>query len=140
MHVLVHASLTLPNMRSSLPLPDRPTNLRSLKRATWFLKVAMAFLSSAAEFSSLPAVRMTLVPSGISLSERTLNGTGRVLLQRQWEGSIVHTKLGLSVVTSSPGCSARSSENVRSPRYRFAEGGGWPGSVGTGSEAIISGI
>ena len=133
-----------PSLPPSLsPLPERPTNRRSLKRATWFLKVAMAFRSSAAEFSSFPAVRITLVPSAISESERTLKGTGRVLLQRQCDGSIVHTKLGLSVVTSSPGYSASSSEKVLSPRYRLDDGGGRGPSGGGGaiaSDDIISGI
>ena len=66
-----------------LPRPDRPTNLRSLKRATWFLKVVVALRSSADTFSSLPAVSTTFVPSGTSESDRTLNGSGRVLLHRQ---------------------------------------------------------
>lgn len=105
-----------------IPRPDLPTNLRSLKRATWFLKVVVALRSSADTFSSLPAVRTTLVPSGTSLSESTLKGSGRVLLQRQWDGRMVHTKFGLFVLTSSPGYSAKTSEKVRSPLKRFAGG------------------
>jgi hypothetical protein len=101
---------------SILPLPERPTNLRSLKRATWFLNVAVALRSSAALFSSFPAVRITLTPSLTSLRDSTLNGDGRVLLHRQCAGSIEHTKLGELVRTSSPGCSARTSENVLSTR------------------------
>lgn len=131
--------------RCSLPLPDLPTNLKSLKRATWFLKVAVAFLRSAALFSSLPAVNMTFVPSKTSLRESTLNGTGKVLLQRQWEGRIVQTKLGLLVRTSSPGYSAKTSENVLSPRKGLEGNTGWwlPFSVGVGAvggEAITIGI
>jgi hypothetical protein len=85
--------------------------------------VATAFLNSAAEFSSFPAVRMTLVPSEMSLSAKTLKGTGSVLLQRQCDGNMVQTKFGLSVVTNSPGYSARSSENVLSPLYRLEDDG-----------------
>ena len=133
------------NSAASLPLPDLPTNLRSLKRATWFLKVAVAFLRSAALFSSLPAVSMTFVPSKTSLRESTLNGTGKVLLQRQWEGRIVQTKLGLLVRTNSPGYSAKTSENVLSPRKGLEGSTGWwlPFSVGVGAvggEAITIGI
>ncbi len=103
-----------------LPLPDLPTNLRSLNLATWFWKPAVAFRRSAEQFSSFPAVSITFVPSETSLSERTLNGTGRVLLHRQCEGRIVHTKFGLFVRTNSPGYSAKTSEKVRSPRKRLA--------------------
>ena len=128
-----------------LPLPDLPTNLKSLNLATWFLKVAVAFLRSAALFSSLPAVNMTLVPSRTSLRESTLNGTGSVLLQRQCDGRIVQTKFGLLVRTSSPGYSARTSENVLSPRKGLVGSTGWwlPFSVGVGAvggEAITIGI
>lgn len=101
--------------RHGSPRPDLPTNLKSLKRATWFLNKALLLRRSAALFSSFPALRSTLVPSGTSLSDNTLKGTGRVLLQRQWEGRIVQTKFGLLVRTSSPGYSAKTSENVRSP-------------------------
>lgn len=129
----------------SLPRPDLPTNLRSLNLATWFLKVAVAFLRSAALFSSLPAVSMTLVPSKTSLRDSTLNGTGSVLLQRQCDGRIVHTKLGLLVRTNSPGYSASTSENVLSPRKGLVGRTGWwlPFSVGVGAvggEAITIGI
>lgn len=128
-----------------LPLPDLPTNLRSLNLATWFLKVAVLFLSSAAQFSSLPAVRITLVPSITSLRDSTLNGTGRVLLHRQWDGRMVQTKFGLLVRTSSPGYSASTSEKVLSPLKAFAGSTGWwfPFSVGVGAvggEAITIGI
>jgi hypothetical protein len=68
---------------NNFPLPERPTNLRSLNLAVWFFIMAEAFLNSADEFSSLPAVKMTFVPSGISLREITLKGTGRVLLHLQ---------------------------------------------------------
>lgn len=107
--------------------------------------MAVAFLRSAALFSSLPAVNMTLVPSKTSLRESTLNGTGNVLLQRQCDGRIVQTKLGLLVRTSSPGYSARTSENVLSPRKGLEGSTGWwlPFSVGVGAvggEAITIGI
>ena len=108
------------------PLPDRPTKRRSLKRATWFFMMAVAFLNSAAQLSSLPAERITLVPSGISVSEMTLKGTGRVLLQRQCEGRTLQTKLGLSVRTSSPGWSASTSLKLFSPLNRV-RGGDWSG-------------
>lgn len=127
------------------PLPDLPTNLRSLNLATWFLKVAVLFLSSAAEFSSFPAVRTTLVPSTTSLRDRTLKGTGRVLLHRQCDGKMVQTKLGLLVLTSSPGYSASTSEKVLSPLKALLGSTGWwlPFSVGVGAvggEAITIGI
>ena len=112
------------------PLPDLPTNLRSLNLATWFLKVAVALRRSAAQFSSFPAVKMTFVASGRSLSEMTLKGTGRVLLQRQCEGRMVQTKFGLFVRTNSPGYSDSTSENVRSPRKRLT------GEFSVGEEAI----
>ena len=118
------------NHPKNSPLPDLPTNLRSLNLATWFLKVAVALRRSAAQFSSFPAVRMTLVPSGRSLSEMTLKGTGSVLLQRQCEGRMVQTKFGLFVRTNSPGYSARTSENVLSPRKRLT------GEFSVGEEAI----
>lgn len=110
------------NSACNWPLPDRPTNLRSLNLATWFLNDAHAFLSSAAQFSSFPAVKSTLVPSETSLSDSTLKGTGRVLLHLQCDGKMVQTKLGLFVLTSSPGYSASNSENVLSPRNLFDGG------------------
>ena len=65
---------------------------------------------------------MTFVPSITSLRAKTLKGTGNVLLHLQCVGSIVQTKFGLSVRTSSPGYSAKSSEKDFSPLNRF-EGG-----------------
>lgn len=100
---------------SCLPLPLRPTNLRSLKRATWFFITAVAFRSSAAKFSSLPAAMVTRTPSGISPSATTLKATGRVLLHLQCDGNTLQTKFGESVLTSSPGYSASASMSDRSP-------------------------
>lgn len=77
---------------------------------------AELFLSSAQQFSSLPARTVTSVPSPTSPSATTLNATGSVLLERQCGGSTVHTKWGLPVRTSSPGCSDRKSPRVRSAR------------------------
>lgn len=98
-----------------LPLPLRPTNLRSLKRATWFFMTAVAFRSSAEKFSSLPAAIETRTPSGISPSATTLNATGSVLLHLQCDGNTLQTKFGESVFTSSPGYSASASMSDRSP-------------------------
>ena len=133
----LHSLLTFPRyVHFYSPLPERPTKRRSLKRATWFLNVAVALRSSAALFSSLPAVKITFTPSLTSLSERTLNGTGSVLLQRQCDGRIVHTKLGLLVRTNSPGCSASTSENVLSPRKALV-GCGVAAPFSLGGEAIL---
>lgn len=98
-----------------LPLPLRPTNRRSLKRATWFFMTAVALRSSAAKFSSLPAAIETSIPSGISPSATTLNATGSVLLHLQCDGNTLQTKFGESVFTSSPGYSASASMSDRSP-------------------------
>ena len=97
------------------PLPLRPTNLKSLKRATWFFITAVALRSSAAKFSSLPAAIETRTPSGISPSATTLNATGSVLLHLQCDGNTLQTKFGESVFTSSPGYSASASMSDRSP-------------------------
>lgn len=97
------------------PLPLRPTNLKSLKRATWFFMTAVALRSSAAKFSSLPAAIETRTPSGISPSATTLNATGSVLLHLQCDGNTLQTKFGESVFTSSPGYSASASMSDRSP-------------------------
>lgn len=98
-----------------LPLPLRPTNRKSLKRATWFFITAVALRSSAAKFSSLPAAIVTRTPSGISPSATTLKATGRVLLHLQCDGNTLQTKFGESVLTSSPGYSASASISDRSP-------------------------
>lgn len=88
------------------PLPLLPTNLKSLNFATWFLMIAVEFLSSAQQFSSLPALTVTTVPSPTSPNATTLKATGSVLLDRQCVGRAEHKKYGLPVRTSSPGCSA----------------------------------
>lgn len=124
--------------RVTLPLPDLPTNLKSLNRATWFFIDAELLRTSAAQFSSLPAVRITFVPSGISLNDKTLKGTGSVLLQRQCEGNTLHTKFGLSVRTSSPGYSANTSENVLSPLNFFGAGALAAAAAAVCVEAITS--
>lgn len=88
-----------------LPLPDLPTNRRSLNLATWFFMTAELFLNSPQKFSSLPALTVTMVPSLISSSATTLKDMGKDLLERQWLGNAVHRMLGAPVFTSSPGCS-----------------------------------
>lgn len=65
------------------PLPLLPTNLKSLNLATWFFIKVVEFLSSAQQFSSLPARTVTRVPSTTSPRATTLNATGSVLLDRQ---------------------------------------------------------
>lgn len=76
------------------PLPLLPTNLRSLNLATWFFIKAVEFLSSAQQFSSLPARTVTRVPSPTSPRATTLKATGRVLLDLQCAGKTVQTKCG----------------------------------------------
>lgn len=80
--------------RNDSPLPLRPTNLRSLNLATWFFIRAVEFLSSAQQFSSLPARTVTRVPSPTSPRATTLKATGRVLLDLQCAGRTVQTKCG----------------------------------------------
>lgn len=82
------------NKNDSLPLPLRPTNLRSLNLATWFFITAVEFRSSAQQFSSLPARTVTMVLSPTSPKATTLNATGRVLLDLQCTGKTVHTRCG----------------------------------------------
>jgi len=99
-----------------LPLPLRPTNLRSLNLATWFFITAVQFLNSAQKFSSFPARTVTTVPSFTSPKATTLKATGNVLFDLQCGGNTVHTKCGLPVLTSSPGCSDMKSPKVLSAR------------------------
>ena len=80
------------------------------------------------------------MPSGMSLSDKTLKGTGSVLLQRQCEGNTLHTKFGLSVRTSSPGYSASTSENVLSPLNFFGAGALAAAAAAACVEAITSRI
>lgn len=97
-------------LKLNSPRPLRPTNLRSLNLATWFLITAVEFLSSAEKLSSLPARIVTVSPSGISpLKAITLKATGSVLLHLQCDGNTLHTKFGESVLTSSPGFSDNAS-------------------------------
>lgn len=59
-------------------------------------------------------VDRTLITQLVAKTRRlTLKATGSVLLQRQWEGSTEHRKLGLSVRTSSAGWSAMISAMLR---------------------------
>lgn len=97
------------------PLPDRPTNLKSLNLATWFFMMADELRNSPHQFSSLPALTVTSVPSDTSPKATTLNAIGSVLLDRQCVGSGVQIILGLPVRISSPGCSLITSVSRRSP-------------------------
>lgn len=74
-----------------LPLPLRPTNRKSLNLATWFFITAVQLRSSPHQFSSLPAITVTSVPSLTSPKATTLNAPGNVLLLLQWFGNVVHT-------------------------------------------------
>lgn len=88
-------------LQKVLPLPLLPTNLRSLNFATWFFITAVEFLSSAQQFSSLPARTVTKVPSPTSPRATTLNAIGSVLFDRQWVGNTVQTTCGEPVGTKS---------------------------------------
>ena len=116
----------------NLPRPLRPTNLRSLNFATWFLKIACELRNSPQQFSSLPALTVTSVPSGISPNDITLNDIGSVLFERQWFGNGVHIMDGEPVRTSSPGCSCKRSARRRSPGNSIRSGDAerWPGILG----------
>lgn len=85
--------------KRNLPLPLRPTNLKSLNLATWFFITAVQFRNSAHQFSSLPAFIVTIVPSPTSANVTTLNATGSVLFDLQWCGSDEHKIYGLPVRT-----------------------------------------
>jgi len=54
-----------------LPLPDLPTNRRSLNLATWFFMMAVQLRSSPHQFSSFPALTVTRVPSSMSSKATT---------------------------------------------------------------------
>jgi hypothetical protein len=85
-----------------IPLPDRPIKRRSLNFATWFLTTAVAFRNSELQFSSLPALTVTNVPSSTPPRQTTRKAVGRVLFERQWVGKEVQIIHGLPVLTSSP--------------------------------------
>ncbi len=87
------------------PLPDLPTNRRSLNLATWFFTWATELRNSELQFSSFPARMVTNVPSSTSPRMTTRNAVGKVLLERQCFGRGEHRTQGLPVATSSPGCS-----------------------------------
>lgn len=96
---LFHTHTHTHNPPWHLPRPLRPTNRRSLNLATWFFMTAEPFRSSAHQFSSLPALIVTNVPSPTSANDTTLKATGNVLFDRQWLGSAEHRKYGLPVRT-----------------------------------------
>lgn len=84
------------------PLPLRPTNLRSLNLATWFFMTAVQFLNSPQQFSSLPALIVTRVPSLTSSRATTLKATGSDLFDLQCDGNALQRMAGLPVLTRSP--------------------------------------
>lgn len=114
------------NFNAVSPRPLRPTNLKSLNFATWFFITVVQFLSSPQKFSSLPHMRWQGVPSWTSPSATTLNATGRVLLDRQWVGSVEQTMWGEPVRVSSPGCSAINESIVRSAKFSAVNGDSRP--------------
>lgn len=61
--VLIRANF---KARDGIPRPLLPKNRRSLNRDTLLFITAVAFRSSAEQFSSFPAITVTCVPSGIS--------------------------------------------------------------------------
>ena len=89
-------------LATPLPLPDLPTNLRSLNLATWPFMAAVLFLSSPQKLSSLPTLTLTVVPSLTSFRATTRNDVGRDLLDRQCPGIGVQRMFGESVFMSSP--------------------------------------
>lgn len=95
------------------PRPLRPTNLKSLNLATWFFMTAVQLRSSAQQFSSFPAFKVTIVPSGTSSNATTLKAMGRLLLLLQCVGNTLHKMLGDPVCTSSPWLSWRLSYSRR---------------------------
>lgn len=96
-------------IENDFPRPLRPTNLRSLNLATWFFITAVQLRSSPHQFSSFPALIVTIVPSGMSSKATTLKAHGRLLFDRQWFGSAEQRIDGEPVVTSSPWYSCSSS-------------------------------
>lgn len=111
---------------SHSPRPLRPTNRKSLNFATWFFITVVQFLSSPQKFSSLPHMRCTGVPSGISPSATTRNAPGSVLFDRQCVGSVEQTMCGEPVRVNSPGCSAMIESMVRSARFSAVSGDSRP--------------
>ena len=75
---------------------------RSLNFATWFLTTAVALRNSELQFSSLPALTVTSVPSSTPPRQTTRKAVGSVLFERQWVGKEVQIIHGLPVLTSSP--------------------------------------
>merc|ERR1719285_640873 len=103
---------------NAFPLPLLPMILKSLNLATLFFITCELFLSSPQKFSSFPILRLTIVPSSMSLNAITLKAEGRVLFDLQWLGSAVHRTFGEPVLTSSPGCSARTSLTCLSAHHQ----------------------
>ena len=95
------------DIKKFLPRPDLPTMRRSLNLATWLFITAVEFRNSPQQFSSLPTLRVTRVPSCTSPKYMTLKATGRVLFDLQCEGKAEHRILGEPVFINSPGCSAK---------------------------------
>ena len=78
----------------ALPLPLLPMILKSLNLATLFFITCELFLSSPQKFSSFPILRLTIVPSSMSLNAITLKAEGRVLFDLQWLGRAVQRMFG----------------------------------------------
>ena len=100
-----------------LPRPLRPMIRKSLNFATFCFITAVLFLNSPQKFSSLPTLKLTTVPSSISLRAITLKAIGKVLLLLQCVGRAVQRTLGAPVLTSSPGCSLRISVTCLSAHH-----------------------
>ena len=79
---------------NALPLPLLPMILKSLNLATLFFITCELFLSSPQKFSSFPILRLTIVPSSMSLNAITLKAEGRVLFDLQWFGRAVQRMFG----------------------------------------------
>merc|ERR1719180_254006 len=92
--MMLGALLMLMMRLKALPLPLLPMILRSLNLATLFFITCELFLSSPQKFSSLPILRLTIVPSSMSLNAITLKAEGSVLFDLQWFGSAVHRTCG----------------------------------------------
>ena len=96
---------------------------RSLNFATWFLTTAVALRNSELQFSSLPALTVTKVPSSTPPRQTTRKAVGSVLLERQWVGKAVQITQGEPVRTSSPPKRADGAEGspIISVRARSAQ-------------------
>jgi len=106
--------------RYVLPRPLRPINLKSLNIATRFLTRAEQLRSSAEQFSSLPALKDTAVPSGTSNIITTWKISGIVLLDRQCGGRALHKINGQPVRTNLPAYSTIISLTTDSKHQRLS--------------------